>query len=51
MEIVNNFEFYNEQRDIQKDIIGEVKGIFDFFVVEVEGINSSVNEERDVVSD
>lgn len=51
MEIANNPELHNEQRDTQKDTTGEAKGTSDPSVVEVEGINSSANEERDVVSD
>ena len=51
MVIANNPELHNEQTDKQKDTAGEVVGASDPSVVEVEGVNSSANGERDVVSD
>ena len=51
MEIANNPKLHNEQSDTQKDATGEAVGASDPCVVEVEGVNSSANGEREVVSD
>ena len=51
MEIANNPKLHNEQSDTRKDTTGEAIGASDPCVVEVEGVNSSANGEREVVSD
>ena len=51
MEIANNPELHNEQRDVQKETIGEVIGASNPSVGEAEDINNSANGQRDAVND